>query len=222
MCSLVYSQQDGVLPEPPPDIRMLGQHPTTHAIHLYGAVANNTKNTVHQLRSSAVDAAAASDGPTVNQLGLPFGVAAPDMDGTADGIAGGRQGEHHRTDAVPMLLGSHDDDDGGGGGEVVGDNCDLFDMSDFRQFCCDNDGDADEGGGGGGGRKSHLISLSCLDEPLPLALHSLLMELDGAEPDLDALIGVGDIGETGSDGGSGGTGAGGYRLSDELADCWSD
>lgn len=186
---------------------------------------------MHQLRSSGVDsgsgdaAATDSDGSTVDVLDLPFGVAEPDSDGTTDGAGDGRQDELQRTDAVPMLLGSHDDDDGGGGGcEVVGDNCDMFDMSDFRQFCCDND----EADGGRDGRKAHLISLSCLDEPLPQALHSLLMELDGAEPDLDALIGGGEIGETYGDAGgdcddgNGGTGAGGYRLPDELADCWSD
>lgn len=199
-----HIRQDGGSPELPPDIHMLSEHEDVHAeLHDDG---------VYQLRSSDVvgSTTTVSDGPTADIVGLPFGVSAPDVDRVADGgdvSGGGLPSEHHRTDAVPMLIGSHDDDDGGGG-----DSCDMFNMSDFRQFCCDNANDDGRGVADdtGDGRKAHRISLSCLDEPLPQALHSLLMELDGAEPDLEALICGGDIGSES------------YRLNNGLADSWSD
>lgn len=104
-------------------------------------------------------------------------------------------------DVVPMLIGAHDDDDGGGGKTTAANNddgnCDMFNMSDFRRFCESNGGGDDDGGSDDGDGKSMRLSLSCLDEPLPQALHSLLMELDGAEPDLAALINDANAGAIG-------------------------
>lgn len=80
-----------------------------------------------------------------------------------------------------MLIGDHDDDDGGGGGAGSG---------------ARDGSDANSNATAHARTVERSISLSCLDEPLPAALQSFLMELDGAEPDLDALIGA-TIGEAG-------------------------
>lgn len=149
----------------------------------------------------------------------PFGSPCPDrctsgLQSTAaaasDADDNGPTTEHIHDEAVPILTGAdHDDDGGGGGGDGRGcsDEDMEYIMSDFRQMC---------------GRRRpaatmQRISLSCLDEPLhPQALHSMLMELDGAVQDLDAMIGSArchsPIGGGGGDG----------LLSSELADCWID